>query len=102
MAARLIVVSADSILQLLTHYSDGEIDLDAELRGAGVNPMLQRCIGLNVESRSWPADTVVDGAGHMAPLQFRYYGNRIASWTDGDQGSIDRRQYLQRNETPKR
>lgn len=102
MASRLVIIDAQSILNLLVHYMDGhDIPLDSELVALGVNPMLQRLVGLQVRSDRWP-ECPVNAAGVPEPLQIRYHGNRILSWTDNDDQSVASRSYQQRNETPRR
>lgn len=66
------VFSADSLLKLLTHYSDGAVPLDAELRFAGVNRFLQRMVCLEASSKEWT---------DASPLHVRYEGKKTAAFT---------------------
>jgi hypothetical protein len=78
MAQRLIVFDAQSLLQLLTHYSDGkDLPLDGELQAAGVNRLLDRMVGLVVRSKEWTEDS---------PLTVRYEGKKILTWTQDPGG----------------
>lgn len=71
-----IEFDAESVLRLLTHYSDGELPLDATLRSAGVSQYIQHWLGLNVESESWIETDV------STPLHIRYEGNKVLVWGD--------------------
>ncbi len=76
MAAREILVDGDSILQLLVHYTDGEIPLDAEMRGCQVSTRLQMLINFDVGSEEWPQELI------GSPLHVRYEGNKVMCWGD--------------------
>ena len=84
MAARTIYIDADSILRLLTHYSEGDLPLDATLRSAGVSKLLSRVIGLEVRSDQWRPQRVDDrGPNDMPrPLMIRYEGKKVMVWGD--------------------
>ena len=86
MASRTIYIDADSILKLLTHYSDGDVPLDAELQGAGVSRWLGRWIGLVVKSDQWAHDSgAIANDGGLKPLHVRYEGKKVLSWKGGDE-----------------
>ncbi len=71
MPERMIVVDANSILRLLTHYSDGAaVPLDAELRTVAFHPKLNRYILLQFETEE-------EGP---AVQQVRYEGKKILVW----------------------
>jgi len=77
-----VVFDANSLLKLLTHYSDGALPLDGELKSAGVNPYLERVIGLEVLSNEWDEVEVKAESGHLQPLHIRYEGKKVLSWSD--------------------
>ena len=76
----MVEFDAESILRLLTHYSDGELPLDATLKSAGVSKFLGRWIGLNVESKEWDGKVLPDGG--IEPLFIRYEGKKVLIWGD--------------------
>lgn len=78
-----IEFDANSLLKLLVHYGqdlEDRVPLDATLLAAGVNPMLQRYVMLEVESEHEWRDVPVAPNGELMPLQFRYEGRKTASW----------------------
>jgi hypothetical protein len=87
MAQKAFTFDAHDLYQLLVHYTDGECPIGGEVKQVGVNPYLERMVGLYVESDEWETNE---------PLQLRYTGKRMASWTKGDEGM----DWAQRNDTP--
>lgn len=87
MGTKTIYIDADSILRLLTHYSDGDLPLDATLLQAGVSATLGRWMGLLVDSEQWrdwrEAKRTVDGG--LKPLHIRYEGKKVMIWGDKKQ-----------------
>ena len=85
MAEKTIYIDAESILQLLTHYSEGDLPIEAKLLSAGVSPVLGRWIGLLVDSEQWRdwrgAERTQDGG--LRPLHIRYEGKKVMVWGDG-------------------
>lgn len=73
---------------LLVHYTGGELPLNGQVRQAGCNAYLPRLAQFLVESEEWTEST---------PMQIRYDGKRVASWSDG-QGDLH---FEQKEETPK-
>ena len=86
MAEKTIFIDAESILQLLTQYSNGDLPLDATLVSAGVSSLLGRWIGLKVDSEQWRdwrgAERTADGG--LRPLHIRYEGKKVLVWGDGE------------------
>lgn len=81
MAERMIIFDANSLLKLMTHYSDGRLPLDGELRSVGVGTILAREIGMDVESKDWGnAPLAPSGLGYR-PMYFSYEGKRTMNWT---------------------
>lgn len=84
--------SPNSIIRLLTHYTDGAVPMKGEVKDMLVNPYLGRVIGLLVESNEWQDEDV-------KPLHVRYDGKRIATWTQD--GSEQHMEFEQKNEAPR-
>ena len=78
-----------NILNLLTHYTDGEVPLNGEVKEVLIHPQLSRYFALSVESHEWKEST---------PLHIRYQGRRTLSWKKGREHAP----WMQKNETPKR
>jgi hypothetical protein len=78
-----------AIMALLTHYTDGEVPLNGEVRAVVTNEYLSRYFALLVESDEWQEQT---------PLHIRYQGKRTLSWKKGQEHAP----WKQKNETPKR
>ena len=90
MATRLIVFDVDSLIKLMTHYSEGEIPKDSEILNFSVSPKLPRYISLMVRSSEWPvADDMWEHMpGELHPYHFRYEGKRTMKWAkQGDDPS---------------
>ena len=68
----MFVFDPKDLVNLLIHYSQGEVPLDSEVKEVKVNKFLERHIGLEIESKDWQ---------ESAPLQIRYEGKRIMSWS---------------------
>jgi len=85
---RLYIFEANSLLKLLTHYSEGEVPLDCELIEVGVHPQLQRMISLKARSKEWSETRELMGSGELWPLTFRYEGKRTMKWTDKAENTI--------------
>lgn len=81
----------NSLLRLLTHYTDGAVPMRGECLGMMTNRYLGRTIGLLVESDEW--DT-------PQPLHIRYDGKRIATWTQD--GAAPHMEFNQKEDTPVR
>lgn len=63
------------LVQLLVHYTDGEVPLNGVVTNVGFHPALKRFIGIEIESDEF--DTT-------EPLHIRYQGKKILSWAKGD------------------
>lgn len=69
--------------------------MNGECKGMLVHPLLQRTIGLLVESDEWETDE---------PLHVRYDGKRIATWTKDKSDAENKQNHMvfeERNEAPK-
>jgi hypothetical protein len=73
---KMFVFDPEDLVRLLTHYTDGDVPLDAEVRNVGFSPLLQRAVGIEISSKEFE-----DG---WKPLHIRYEGKKILSWTSGD------------------
>jgi hypothetical protein len=86
--SKLIVFDANSLLKLLVHYSDGAaVPLDAELQAVRVNPLLQRCVALDFETRE-PGPQIA---------QVRYEGKRVLVWHEAGTPAV----WQEGNERPR-
>ena len=83
MANRLVAFDAASLANLLTHYSQGEIPLGAEIRRVMSSAILPSWIGVVIESPSWENTPLASaGYGEQQPYVFRFEAGRILNWTD--------------------
>lgn len=91
---RRVEFDSNSLLKLLTHYSEGVgVPLDAQLVSISASEKLPRWIALVVEAKEWedvPFETG-DGYGGQQPIMLRYEGKRVMtlqhmkdpiSWSD--------------------
>ena len=88
MATRLYIFDANALLKLLTHYSEGEVPLHAELEELGVHPHLPRLISQKARSSEWTETRELMGSGELWPLNFRYEGRRVMQWHDKAEAPI--------------
>lgn len=84
MPERYIEFDAESILQLLVHYTqdhEDRVPLDAQLLSAGVSAFIPRWVMLEAKSENeWkdiPIDTTLK---EPAPLHVRFEGRKTMSW----------------------
>lgn len=97
MAKRLLILDPQSLIRLLTHYTDGEVPLDTEVRSIGQSPYLQRLFMFDCVAGDWPnAQLAPNNLGYY-PLHFRYIGRKTLSWG----GPKDEYQWKQSLESPK-
>ncbi len=85
------IFDVEDLVRLLTHYFDGRVPLDAEVTAVGVNPLLERFIGIELKSKEWQSNT---------PLQLRYDGERVMGWSKDMQ--VKNPEWVTANETPNR
>jgi hypothetical protein len=81
----------ESLVRLLTHYTDGLVPLDAQVTNVGFNPYLGRMIGIEVQSSEWD---------NFEPLHIRYEGSKIMSWVKGT--GVDKPIWSETPDTPRR
>lgn len=80
---RRIIFDVDSLLALLTHYSDGAVPLDAEVLNIGVSKLLGRYIGLTMTSADWrDSELPKDRLGMLPPLDIRWEGGKVLKWSE--------------------
>lgn len=89
-STKMFVFDPVDLVRLITHYSDGEVPLDCEVKGFMVNENLQRFIGIEVQSKEWD---------DFKPYHFRYDGKRVMGWTSS---SGEQPVWTESNETPSR
>ena len=92
MAQKTIFFDVESLLRLLTHYSDGRLPLDAEIQAAANSQYLPGWIGLWTKSKEWTEKDIEQ------PLHLRYEGRKVMIWDE--KGTNPR--WQEGNETPKR
>lgn len=79
MYKRLVIFDIESLLNLLTHYSEGEFPLDATVTQLLRSPKLERWISLVVDSKDWTGTPFEGGDGYngIQPFWIRYEGKRV-------------------------
>lgn len=78
-SSRLVIFDVESLMNLLTHYTEGEFPLDAHITAVQASQKLPRWISLIVDSKDWrdtPYD-VGDGYNAQQPFWIRYEGKRV-------------------------
>lgn len=86
---KLLIISVDSLLKLITHYSEGLLPLDADAREFSYSAMLPRYLQLMVESKEWDTNR---------PLHIRFEQGHVMRW---DEKGFDPR-WTPMNEAPTR
>ena len=97
MIQKRIEIDANSILKLITHYTQDlkyPMPLDAELVAAGISPVLHRWIMLEVSSEEWDRAGVPINPDTHEPEMYhvRYEGCSVGSWMSQggeDQGKME-------------
>jgi hypothetical protein len=82
---RKIIFSPETLIALMQHYTEDcedRIPLDAELVSIGVNPYLERMIGILMQSPRWEGGVATQEGkiGMLTPLHFRYEGGKCLLW----------------------
>ena len=94
---KIVAFDAHDIVKLWTHYSEGRMPLDAELKALAVDKKLVRCILFIINSKQWADECIPGRDGEYNPLHLRYEGKRILSW-----GNFGTEPFWQdANETPR-
>jgi hypothetical protein len=85
MALRLVEFDLKSLVNLLTHFTDGEIPLDCEPKQFMASQYLPRWICLILESKDW-SDTPLATAGYggQEPFIIRYERKQLLQWQGKD------------------
>lgn len=71
------IFDAQSLAALLTHYTDGAVPPDAEIRNAGPHKVLSQWLGLEVRSAQWGDCPTYPGTGEPYPMHIRYEGRKV-------------------------
>lgn len=81
MAQKRIIFDPQSVISLLTHYTDGQVPLDTICKGFRVSEALKRQVAFECESAQW-SDAIQSEKSPdvLAPLVIRYEGRRTLSW----------------------
>ncbi|SRR5260370_20328104 len=84
--SKVIRFDAIDFCKLLTHYSEGILPLDFELKHVAIDTILKRQIAFIGFSKQWQ-DEPLPGKEEYGPLHLRYEGKRIFSWgRKGEEG----------------
>jgi hypothetical protein len=81
MHQRRLIFTPESLVSLLTHYTDGLVPLDSVVREVMTHAMFQRMVGLVVDSAQW-SDIHPNPSNptEPEPLNIRYEGKKTLSW----------------------
>jgi len=98
---RLVVVDLDSLVALLTHYTDGKVPLDVKIKTVNISMYFERMLGMLAESSQWTdGNKNIDVAvGVLKPLHIRYEGKRVMGWHTSSEEDLS---WEDQPETPKR
>jgi hypothetical protein len=88
---KLFVFDPRDLVRLMTHYTDGEVPLNAEVSNVLFHPQLERMMAIEVMSNEWET---------MTPLHIRYTGKKVMSWHKGL--GVDHPEWVEANDTPSR
>jgi hypothetical protein len=64
----------------MTHYTDGQIPLTAEVKQFGVSQLMNRIMIFFVESPEWDEGTGLDN-----PMIVEFVGRKVAAWDEKGQ-----------------
>jgi len=77
---KIVTFDARDFMHIVTHYSDGLLPLDFELKHVAIDTILKRQIAFIGNSKQWE-DTPIPGTDDKYnPLQIRYERKRIMSY----------------------
>lgn len=96
--SKIVAMDAHAIVKLWTHYTEGRMPLDAELKGFAISKILPRQVAFIVESKQWQ-ERDTPQPGKLNAIHLRYEGKRVMSWNSREQGSDA--VWSDANETPK-
>lgn len=85
---RRICFTIDSLMKLLTHFTEGrgenQVPLRAEVKKVGTSKYLNGWVGIIAESHEWTE------AQAKVPLHIRYNGEKVLSWKrDGSEATFE-------------
>jgi len=77
--SKLVTFDVESLMNLLTHYTEGEFPLDAEIVTLQASEKLPRWIAAIVHSKDWTGTPFEGGDGYneVQPFWIRYEGKRV-------------------------
>lgn len=82
-----LILTPETLMSFLTHYTEGEIPLDGRILGVGANAALNRLIGIVIEG-DWSTDDVKPD-GTFDPYHFRLHGHKMKTWSrKGDEWQV--------------
>ena len=82
MGTKILVIDGDSLIALLTAYSDGRIPLDTQMLGLAQHPALERLIGIWASSAQWEESEKIPGTDGYVPLHIRYEARKLLKWAE--------------------
>lgn len=71
-----VMFDADSLMALLTHYTDGVIPNKVDVKSISSSQWLNGWIGIDCEA-IWPDSWVAPSRQGLEPLHIRYRGDRV-------------------------
>ena len=77
--SKIIEFDARDFCKLLTHFSEGKVPLDFELKHVAVDTILKRQIAFIGESKQWQ-DEPIPGRDEYNPLHVRYEKRSLMTW----------------------
>lgn len=87
---KMFVFEPEDLVRLMTHYWDGLVPLDSEVKEVKVHPALSRMVGLEVLSKEWDS---------AKPLQLTYEGKKVLGWS---KDHAEKLEWNPQAETPRR
>ena len=84
MAKRLVIFDVDTLADLLTHFTDGEVPLGSKVIQVMASAYLQEWVALVVENDSWENTPFEagDGYGGQMPYHLRYAAGKLTQWRE--------------------
>lgn len=76
---KFVTIDVESLMNLLSHYTEGEFPLDAKIMSVQASAKIERWICLIVDSKDWTDTPFAGGDGYneQQPFWIRYEGKRV-------------------------
>lgn len=88
MKKKQIVFDLNSLLKLLTHYTDGMVPKDAEAVNFGPHTYLQNWFGVWCKAKKWPHSEREIKFGGLTALVVRYEGKKVLTMNEKGQSVV--------------